>query len=102
MPSSGFTLKVDSFIRYKLTSNDGKTVFDDIVTGTCTKTMDDAFVAGERMRLATAGAVRANISTLLLQLDSLHPEESGKSGWHSCCWPSRLWPAVRPGTWGKG
>src|SRR5437763_40881 len=33
MPSSGFTLKVDSFIRYKLTSNDGKTVFDDIVTG---------------------------------------------------------------------
>jgi len=69
---AGFTMKIDSFIRYKVTSNrDGKVVFDDIITASCTKNVDDGFWDVTRLQLAREGAVRANIEELLSRLNSM-------------------------------
>jgi hypothetical protein len=69
-PIAGFSLTVDSFVRYTLVrSKDSNIIFDDVLQGTFTATTGDAFVAVERLRLAQEGAMRANISALL---DRLH------------------------------
>jgi hypothetical protein len=71
-PLAGLTMKVDSFVRYKITSNlDGRVVLDDIVTASYTATMGDALGGITRLKLANEGAIRANIAAFLARLNSL-------------------------------
>lgn len=76
-PVSGFTLIVDSFMRYKLTrTSDDQVVYDDIITASYKATMHDAFVGAKRLKLATEGSIRANIAAFLGHLHSLTITES--------------------------
>jgi len=68
-PLTGFSLTVDSFVRYTLIrAKNSNVIFDDVLQGTFTATTDDAIIGVERLRLAEEGAMRANISALLIHL----------------------------------
>ena len=76
-PPGGYTLIVTSFIRYKLTrSRDDQVVYDDVITASYKATMDDAFAAIHRMKLANEGSIRANIAAFLQHLHSLNITKS--------------------------
>ena len=71
-PESGLTMIVDSHIRYKLVSLADNTVaYDDVVTASYTATLDDAFMAPTRSKMATEGSIRINITNFLLRLQTL-------------------------------
>ncbi len=72
-PGPGLTMIVTSAIRYKLTrSRDEQVVYDDIITASYKATVDDAFVAIHRMKLANEGSIRENIAVFLQHLYSLN------------------------------
>ena len=72
-PPGGHTLIVTSFIRYKLTrSFDDQVVYDDIIAASYTATLQDAFDAQYRMKLANEGSIRANIAAFLHYLYSFN------------------------------
>lgn len=71
-PGSSYTITVDSFVRYKLRQASGQTViFDDVVRGSHTATVEDAFVGMERLQITNEGAMRDNIAALLARLERL-------------------------------
>ncbi len=71
-PVSGFTLIVDSFMRYKLIrTSDNGVVYDDIITASYKATIHDAFYGVQRLKLATEGSIRDNIAAFLGKLHSL-------------------------------
>jgi hypothetical protein len=64
-PPAGFTITIDSFVRFTLLQkSDDNVLFDDVLRGEYTATVDDAFAGQERLRLAEEGAMRAVISEL--------------------------------------
>lgn len=76
-PIAGFTMTVDAFMRYELVrARDGAVLFDEIINGAATKTLEDAFDGRARLKLASGGAVQATIAKLLERLNALAlPEE---------------------------
>ena len=71
-PASGFTMTVDSFIRYRRVSNrDGAVLFDEILTASYTADISAAFYGVTRLRLVIEGSVRENIAAFLARLNSI-------------------------------
>lgn len=65
-PLMGLDMTVKMVVDYSLKDQKtGATVFDDTITSAYTATMDDAFIAVTRLRLANEGAVRRNFELLL-------------------------------------
>lgn len=65
-PAHGFTMEVSAFVRYRLVDTaDGALLFDDVIASSCTREYEDAWVGSERLRLASEGAVQANLTALL-------------------------------------
>jgi len=74
-PLFGFNLKVTTHVQYTLTNSDsGAVVFDDTVIAPYTASVDDAFVAVKRLRLANEGSAQKNIEELLNKLSALRIE----------------------------
>lgn len=70
-PGVGLTLTATALVRYKLTrASDGNVIYDDVLTTSATRTVDDAFVGVERARMAVEGAIRASIAEFLAALRS--------------------------------
>jgi hypothetical protein len=75
-PGVGLTLTATALVRYKLTrASDGSVIYDDVLTASATRTVDDAFVGVERARMAVEGAIRTNIAEFLAALRSPELEE---------------------------
>jgi hypothetical protein len=71
-PIMGFDLTVTTHIRYVLTDKTRNTVvMDEMIITPHTATMEDAFAAIKRLRLANEGAARKNIESLLDKLSQL-------------------------------
>jgi hypothetical protein len=76
-PLSGYTLIVDSFIRYKLNrTGDGNVIYDDIITASDKATVDDAFYGPNRLKIANERSIRANITSFMERLYSLKVPQS--------------------------
>jgi hypothetical protein len=76
-PLSSFTMIVDSFIRYKLSSTaDGNVIYDDIITASDKATVDDAFYGPNRLKIANERSIRANITSFMERLYSLKVPQS--------------------------
>ena len=68
-PLVGFSLTVTSTVRYSVTDTAmNRVAFDQTISAEYTATVNDAFVAVERLRLANEGAIKNNISKFLDQL----------------------------------
>jgi len=68
-PTVGFTMHVESFIRYRLMRTDDKqVVFDEIISASATATMDDAFYGPERLQIANERSVHNNIRQFISKL----------------------------------
>jgi len=68
-PMVGFTIHVESFIRYRLIRTaDDHVVFDDIISAPATATMDDAFYGPERLQIANERSVHNNIRQFIERL----------------------------------
>lgn len=68
-PLAGFSLTVTAKVRYTLIPADGGAPkFDQTIETPYTAEFGDAFLGYERLRLATEGAVRENISAFIKQL----------------------------------
>ncbi len=79
-PMVGFTMHVESFIRYRLIrTDDGHVVFDDIISAPATATMDDAFYGPERLQIANERSVHNNIRQFIERLLRAFGEEAGQS-----------------------
>ena len=60
-----------SLILYKLTrAQDGRVLYDDVVTASATKSWSDAFVGAVRHRMVVEASIRANIAEFLANLRS--------------------------------
>ncbi len=71
-PLVGFIMTADAFVRYELVrAADGAVLFDEIINGTDTRTVNDAFMAGARLKIASGGAVRATIAKFLSALSTM-------------------------------
>ncbi len=78
-PRAAFSITVDSFVRYTLIRvKDGSSVFDDVLQGTFTAGVVDAFFGIERLRIAEEGSIRANISALLGRLQAAAIQEKAR------------------------
>ncbi|MEJ7805906.1 MAG: hypothetical protein WKG03_08310 [Telluria sp.] len=65
-PFAGFSMTVTATVNYVLTERTtGKQVMSKRIAVPFTASVSDAFVAGERLRLANEGAVRVNIGELI-------------------------------------
>ncbi len=74
-PIFGLNFKVTTVIQYVITEvSNGTVVFDEPITAQFTATMDDAFVAVKRLRLANEGSIRANIELFLDRLSKMDNE----------------------------
>ena len=61
-PKSGFTTTITAFVRYKLSEiENNRTVIDEIIKTTDTKTAEEVFVGITRMRIAQEEAIKKNI-----------------------------------------
>jgi len=61
-PKSGFTTTITAFVRYKLSEiENNRTVIDELVKTTDTKTGEEVFVGITRMRIAQEEAIKKNI-----------------------------------------
>ena len=61
-PKSGFTTTITAFVRYKLIEiENNRTVIDEIVKTSDTKTSEEVFVGLTRMRIAQEEAIKKNI-----------------------------------------
>lgn len=71
-PFMGFDLEVTTYVQYSLVdSQDNSVVFKETIIAPYTATMNDAFAAVKRLRLANEGAGRKNIEMLLEKLSEL-------------------------------
>lgn len=76
-PFMGFDLEVTTYVQYSLVdSKDNLVVFKETIIAPYTATMNDAFAAVKRLRLANEGAGKKNIEALLEKLSELNIEES--------------------------
>ncbi|MDH5544458.1 MAG: hypothetical protein OEZ43_02630 [Gammaproteobacteria bacterium] len=74
-PNFGLTTKVSTTIQYSLTRKaDKHNLFERIISSEHTATLGDSILGFQRVRIATAGAVRNNIEFLLQQLKELKVE----------------------------
>ena len=72
-PLFGLDLKVVTHVEYLLIDKDtNKVVLQETVIAPHTATMDDAFVAIQRLRIANEGSGRKNIEGLLVRLSALN------------------------------
>jgi hypothetical protein len=61
-PAVGFTMTVDSVIRYKLIRNrDVQVVYDDIIIASNKATIDDALYGPQRLQLASERSIRGSL-----------------------------------------
>jgi len=68
-PFGGFDMEVTAHVHYKLTDETSqKVVFDETVVTPHTTNFSDAFLGGERLRLANEGAIHDNIQSLITKL----------------------------------
>ena len=73
-PYAGFAMTVTASIAYRLTdAASGALVYDKVLTGLGTATLDDAITNENRLRIADQRAVGANLQQLLQDLYSLPP-----------------------------
>ena len=71
-PFAGFAMTVSATIAYRLTDTaTGAVVFDKALTTLGTATLDDAITNANRLRIADARAVRANLRRLVEELYAL-------------------------------
>lgn len=71
-PFMGFDLEVTTYVEYSLVdSEDNSVVFKETIIAPYTATMNDAFAAVKRLRLANEGAGQKNIEMLLEKLSEL-------------------------------
>jgi hypothetical protein len=78
-PGVGLTLVATALVRYKLSrASDASVIYDDVLSTSATRTVDDAFVGVERARMAVEGAIRANIAEFLAALRSPALEEKAR------------------------
>jgi len=71
-PFMGFDLEVTTYVQYSLVdSQDNSVVFKETIIAPYTATMNDAFAAVKRLRLANEGAGQKNIEMLLEKLSEL-------------------------------
>lgn len=70
-PSMGANLTVHITTRWTVTTADGRSLADDIVESSYTAKWGDAFAGMTRLRLATEGAARTNITEGLARLGKL-------------------------------
>lgn len=78
-PGGGYTLTVDSVVRYVLEKRDGDVVFDDLVTASYKANFSESVIAIERLRLANEGSIKANIGRFLESLRKLGAEPGSAS-----------------------
>ncbi len=68
-PLMGLDMTVTSAVQYKITRvSDGKLVFDETIRSSKTAGFSDAAVGTERLRLATEGAIKNNITAFISTL----------------------------------
>ena len=71
-PGAGFSLTVNSLVRYTLRRADiGAVIFDDVINASHTATMADGLFQPMRLRVANEGSIRANIAVFLERLKGL-------------------------------
>ena len=78
-PGGGYTLTVDSVVRYVLAKHDGEVVFDDLITASYRAGFSDSVIGIERLRLANEGSIKANIGQFLENLRNVAVEQ-GQTG----------------------
>ena len=70
-PGAGFSLTVNSLVRYTLRRADsGAVIFDDVINAPHTATMADGLFQPMRLRVANEGSIRANIVEFLERLNA--------------------------------
>jgi hypothetical protein len=68
-PAAGYTATATTLIRYVLTNKaDGRSAFDELVSGTCTLRLSDEYYGPSRLKHAEECAVRDNITAFLTKL----------------------------------
>jgi hypothetical protein len=69
--AGGFTMTVVTIIRYVLTNkDDGKPMFDELITAACTRTLSDDLLGAKRLQHAQECAVKNNIASFLAKLSA--------------------------------
>jgi hypothetical protein len=73
-PYAGFAMTVTASIAYRMTdTTNGAAVYDKVLTGLGTATLDDAITNNNRLRIADQRAVGANLQQLVQDLYALSP-----------------------------
>lgn len=76
-PMVGFNMTVTATVRYSLIEkSSGKELFSRSIPTPYTAKVSDAFIGGERLKLANEGAVRKNIEELIAELLKLKVQVS--------------------------
>lgn len=78
-PVAGFTFTVTATIHYTIQDERGHVFFDDTVISDASASTRDAFYGVKRLRLATEGAIRANIGKLIVRLRARQPAAAGSA-----------------------